>query len=90
MVSVGIFLFFKNYQFTNDRLILGINFISKYSYGIYLVHVLILIFLSKIGLNNKLFNPILSIPLITFLCLTISGSIVFLLNKIPFGKYISG
>jgi len=90
MVSIGIFMFFKNNDITNRHPPKMIGFISKYSYGIYLIHVLILFFLTKVGITSKLINPLLGIPLTTLLCLTISALLIYILNKLPWGKYISG
>jgi surface polysaccharide O-acyltransferase-like enzyme len=88
MVSAGIFLFFKNSNNAKSSKI--IDFISKYSYGIYLVHVLVLFYLSKIGIDFSFMNPIFSIPLVTLLCLALSTLIIYGINKLPYGNYISG
>lgn len=88
IVSIGIFVFFKNLNTNKSSKI--IDFISKYSYGIYLVHVLVLFYLSKIGIDFSLMNPIFSIPLTTLLCLFLSTLIIYVVNKLPYGKYISG
>lgn len=90
LLSTGVFLYFKNLQITNVILTKIIFFISKYSYGIFLIHVLILNFLSKIGLDCNLISPILGIPLITIICFLISSGIIYLLSKMPLGKYVSG
>ncbi len=88
MVSIGIFVVFKNSNTTQSSKIIDI--ISKYSYGIYLVHILVLFYLSKIGIDFSLINPIFSIPLTTLLCLLFSTLIVYIVNKLPYGNYISG
>jgi surface polysaccharide O-acyltransferase-like enzyme len=87
IASVGVFLLFKNINLETTKII---DFIGKYSYGIYLIHVLVLDKMEYFGIGYHIMNPIFSIPLITVICLLISASIIFLLNKIPFGKYISG
>lgn len=88
IVSIGIFLFFKYFNTTKSLKV--IDFLSKYSYGIYLVHVLVLFYLSKYGIDYSLMNPIFSIPITSFLCLIFSTFIIYVLNKMPYGKYISG
>lgn len=88
LVSMGVFVFFKNGNTSTSSKI--IDFISKYSYGIYLVHVLVLFYLSKYGIDFSLMNPIFSIPLVTLLCLLLSTLIIYVVNKLPYGKYISG
>ncbi|MDD4969928.1 MAG: acyltransferase family protein [Paludibacter sp.] len=104
ILSTGVFLFLKNrnshFESVNScskqadvnlkLSILARNFICKYSYGIYLIHVLILILLDKVGISSDLINPILGIPVTVVMCLLISGTIIYTINKIPFGEYISG
>lgn len=66
-----------------------ISVLSKYSFGIYLIHILYINLLSKIGITTELFNPIFSvlfISLIVFLCSYYS---IKLIDKIPYlRKYI--
>ena len=67
-----------------------IDFISKYSYGIFLSHVLFLYLLNKIGINCNFLNPICGIPLTTLLCLFLSSTSIYILSKIPFLKKFTG
>jgi surface polysaccharide O-acyltransferase-like enzyme len=90
ITSIGIFVLFKNWNFTNPIALKIIDFIGKYSYGIYLVHVLILQFLSKLGIDYSFMNPIFSIPLTSLTCLFFSSLIIYFLNKLPFCSKISG
>jgi len=87
LVSVGIFLFFKDFVSFNSKVIL---FFSKYSYGTYLIHILVLTELSKIGLTYAFVNPIIGIPITSVLCFVLSSLIIWGVNKLPLGKYISG
>ncbi len=87
LASVGIFLFFKDFVSFNSKSIL---FFSKYSYGTYLIHILVLIVLRKIGLTYAFINPIIGIPITSVLCFVFSTLIIWGVNKLPFGKYISG
>jgi len=90
-LAIGVFLLIKSCKPTNKVYIKTINFLYKYSYGIFLVHALILPQLSKLGINGYLIHPIIGIPITTLACLGVSLLIVFLVNKIPIaGKYISG
>ena len=89
--SIGIFMIFKDYVVKNSIIVQSISLISKYSYGIYLSHILILLLFSKIGFTYQIFNPWFSIPLIGICCFSLSLMLTFLISKIPyFGKYISG
>jgi surface polysaccharide O-acyltransferase-like enzyme len=91
LVSIGVFLIFKNRKISNPLALNLINFICKYSYGIYLVHILTLKFLNKIGINNCFVNPLFAIPLVSILCLFISSFIIYVINtRVPYGKLISG
>lgn len=64
--------------------------ISDYSFGIYLVHIMVLGIFFNHGIFWTMADPIISVPLLTLLTLVTSFIIIFLLRKIPFGKYISG
>lgn len=91
IASIGIFLLFRFYiKVTNQFLLKIIFFIDKYSYGIYLIHILVLSSLSLLGISATFIHPALAIPLRTLLCLGISFSLVYIINKLPLGKYISG
>jgi len=87
--SISIFVLFKKY-FTNTiniRVQNIIRQISKYCFGIYLVHILIIICLDKFfNLNTLSFNPIFSIPIISIIVFIISLSISFVINHIPILK----
>lgn len=88
--ATGLFFFLKKFELENKALILLRNQICKYSFGIYLVHVMVLGFLFNAGIYWNMTNPLLSVPLIFVLCLSISILVIYILNKIPYGKYISG
>lgn len=90
IASAGLFVLFKDLSINNLRFNRMVDFISKYSYGIYLVHVLILYLLMALGIQWDFIHPLLGIPLTTFLCLLISAFVIYLLHKLPFGKYVAG
>ena len=88
--AMGLFILFKEKDIQCRPLVLIRNFISKYSYGIFLVHVLILSKLNDFNISWNFINPILGIPVTVIICLTISGIIIWGISKLPGGKYISG
>lgn len=88
--SVGIFLLFKKYRIENSIMKKIISFLSDESFGIYLVHILILTLLNNIGINWTFTNPIISIPITALICIILSSLIIYLIRKIKYGKYISG
>jgi len=90
LITVGIFLFIKTFNFTNKIFLWIINTINKYSYGIYLVHILVLTYLSRFGIKATFIHPLIGIPVTVVLCTAISTLMVFVVFKIPFRKYISG
>lgn len=86
IAAIGLFLFFKHIKLENSQLKIVRKFINKHSFGIYLVHILVLFYLNKFGVNGALFGPILGIPITALLCLAISSLIIFLLKKLHLGK----
>lgn len=91
LYAAGIFLLFMDARIGCDVLVKLRNLISKYSYGIYLVHVMIFFQLGDYGLNWSFINPLIGIPLTAVVCLLLSLLIVFGVHKIPrIGTFISG
>lgn len=86
--ACAVFIWFKNsYFFSQSNAI--IQKLSKYTFGVYLVHVFILNLLENFGLNTMSFNPILSVLLITILVYFLSVCVVAILHCIPvLRKYI--
>lgn len=91
--SLGLFVFFK-YKVDkisfSDKAVKIISKLSKYSFGVYLVHAMILEQLNVLfGLNTLSFNPIFSVVLIVLIVFIVSYVISFILNHIPvINKYI--
>lgn len=91
IVATGIFLLCKDLVVQKGIVEKTITTISKYSYGIYLSHVFILIVFGWIGFSASLFNLWIGVPLVSVCCLALSFLLTFLLSKIPVvGKYIAG
>jgi len=80
LFSLGVFLFLKNHYF-NHRII---KTISRYSFGIYLLHPLIINLLPSVSSNE-----FIRIPLISLLVLAISLFLSYIFKKIPLLKYLS-
>jgi len=89
LIAVGVFLLFKNFVKFGTKATSIILFLSKHSYGIYLIHILVLGGLSIFGFSYAFVNPIIGIPIKSVLCFIISTLLIFGINKLPFGKYIS-
>lgn len=96
ILSMGVFLFVRNLKFSYSNIGNTIlNFIDKYSYGIYLIHIFVLECLVKLKLDLNFWSnsgkyPILGMLITTALCLCVSSALICLINKLPYGKYVSG
>jgi surface polysaccharide O-acyltransferase-like enzyme len=88
--STAIFVWIKEIEIQN-KYVLGIqSIISNYSYGIYLVHIMVIGIFFRYGIFWTMAHPLLSMPLVTILTLFTSFIIIYLLRKIPYGKYVAG
>ena len=88
--SISFFLIIKhffNFNFVKNSFFISLN---EDSYGVYLVHVLVLWSLNEIGLNGNFIHPILGIPFVAFLCLIVSSLVIKSLKKISFIKPLIG
>ena len=91
LMTAGIFTLFKGCNPNlSPKIIACRSLISKYGYGIYLNHFLVLSVLSYFHLDYSFANPIISIPVTTLVCLAISTLLVYILHRLPYGKSISG
>lgn len=85
--AVALFILFKQFKFKPTKFIITL---SKYSFGAYLAHVLVINQLDSLfGLNTLSFNPILSVTCISLITAVISYSLSALIHQIPIlKKYI--
>ena len=92
LLSTGIFTLLKSTRFVCEYIpfVHFRDLVCKYSYGIYLVHVLVLGLLALMGIDYTFIAPVIGIIVTSVLCLIISLFIIMLLNKIPFTKSLSG
>jgi surface polysaccharide O-acyltransferase-like enzyme len=90
LMSIGVFTFFYRHQIKNGYVRQALSMISANSFGIYLLHPLILFFLGKFQVNALLFHPIIGIMLTSVLALIISTFTIIGLRKLPYGNYIAG
>lgn len=92
LVSFGVFLFFKenfNKSCFNDFLLTKIYMISKYSFGIYLVHMFFVSIIDKSPINTISYSAIASVPLTSIIVLILSFISVWIIDRIPIlKKYI--
>lgn len=88
--SIGLFLFFRSSNLFQNKLNWFLTSVNQFSYGIYLVHILVLWSLDSIGINAFLYTPYAGIPLTVFLCLVISTLLIKGINKSRIGYFVSG
>ena len=91
-MSCAILLFFMDYVSKikfKERAQQFIVSLSKLTYGIFLVHLLVLKLMYHFGINISICNVAISEPLISLVAFVISSAIIFVISKIPFvNKYI--
>ena len=89
-MAVAAFVLFKNCKFTTNRLTPLLFKLSKYSFGAYLAHPLVITSLKRIGFDSlTVGNPVISMPCAFVVVAVIAFGISAILNTIPVvGKYI--
>lgn len=91
LMAAGIFILVKNNMVSETTWLAKVkNIIAKHSLGIYLIHVLMLEILNRLGLDWYYVNPLVGIALTSICCLGISTAIVYYCSKNPAGEYIFG
>lgn len=60
--------------------------ISQYSFGIYLVHIIVIEQLGRLGITASRWNPVIAVPLVVCIVFIISLVISAILNNIPVVK----
>lgn len=91
--ALGVILLFtiiQNLTHIPNRIQSLIALIAKYSFGIYLVHIIIARELVWRLFEHMRFSPLLETPTIAFISLILSFFVLYFLSKLPFGKYITG
>ena len=88
--SEAIFVWIKDIQIKNKSALWIQSTLSNYSFGICLVHIMIIGILFRNGIYWSFSHPAISLPVLTLVVLLCSFAIIFLLRKVPGGKYIAG
>ncbi|VBB46110.1 Acyltransferase 3 [uncultured Paludibacter sp.] len=88
--STCIFTIVKTVRFKKKFHLWFQKTVSDYSFGIYLVHIMILGIFFRHGIFWTMAHPLISVPVVFLLTLITSFIIIFVLRKIPYGKYVSG
>lgn len=93
LYSVGVILFFKekvsqiHISPKGEKLIQGL---SKLTFGIYLIHVLLLKIWYALGVNMQIAHPLISVPIVALVVFISAGVIIWFIRKIPIvGTYFA-
>lgn len=91
--GAGVFLLFKEkiskISFT-ENCKKGVFSLSKLTFGIYLIHVLVLRILYQVGFGISLFHPIISVPIVSLVTFIFAALIIWTIRKIPvIGSYLA-
>ena len=82
--SVAVFVWFRYHTPSADRINAIAGRLGACSFGIYLVHILILEALEKhLGLNTLSFTPALAVPVISVIVFAVSGAVAAMIRRIP-------
>lgn len=86
--SLAVFVFVKKHadKLPDEKPKQLIGFLAKYSFGVYLIHAMILQLMQEYGFNTLSFNPLFSIPILSIAVLLISLACSVLISKIPILK----
>lgn len=85
--ALAVFTWFKHRNYNNNRINVFIQKLSKYSFGAYLIHALVIEQLNlQVGLNTLSFNSVFAVFFIGIIVFIISFSVSALLNQIPIIK----
>ena len=87
--AIAVFLLFKEHVSKinfKEKSIKVISFVSKYSFGVYLSHMLVL---NLLPFGTEMLNTVVSVPLVTIAVCAISLLITFIISRIPvLKKYV--
>jgi surface polysaccharide O-acyltransferase-like enzyme len=88
--SIALFVWVKDCNISNKYILWIQNIMSDYSYGIYLVHIILLGLFYRIGIFWTMAHPAISVPAVAVITIVSSIAVIFILRKIPLGKYVAG
>lgn len=89
MVSIGIFLLFNKIENINDKMKPIASKLNECSFGIYLIHPLVLNIFGLLGVSVCFVNPIIGILIVSLACFLLGFIVIFIIKKIKFGYLIA-
>lgn len=87
---LAVYFFFKSLSIESKFLCWLLGVLSNYSFGIYLVHIMVISLLFRVGVFWTMAHPLISIPLLLIIVLLISWVVIFILRRLPGLKYVAG
>ncbi|ALJ00490.1 hypothetical protein DC20_17850 [Rufibacter tibetensis] len=85
----GTYLFFTSISLKEGLLLNFIRGIAKTTFGVYLIHPLILdAVLFKLGISYQLVNPLVGVTVTSMLCFAISSLFFYFLSKFRYSNYL--
>ena len=90
IMAVAAFILLKNVALLlPPKSIILSQWLSKYSFGVFMIHPLVLehLLITRLGITTSFIHPSIGISLSFVLCLAISYLLIYLLSRLPFGKY---
>lgn len=85
--TLAVFTWFKYREYNNNKINSCVEKLSKYSFGAYLAHALVIEQLNyRVGLNSLSFNPVFSVVCIGIIVFVVSFIISAILHQIPVVK----
>lgn len=89
LVSIGVFMLFTKIETISDSIKPLLSKLNECSFGIYLIHPLVIHILTLLGVFTYSINPIFDILILSFTCFLLSFIVVFVIKKIKFGHLIA-
>lgn len=89
LVSFGVFVLFNKISAPNAHIKTFFFKLNQCSFGMYLIHPLILQLLALAGINETIFNPFASILIVSTSCFLFSFLVIFCLRKLKYGYLIA-
>jgi len=63
--------------------------LGEVNFGVYLIHVMVMFWLDLRGFDFQFINPWLAIPVVVLMTFTLSAIVIYLIQRLPFGKLIA-
>lgn len=89
MVSIGVFMLFNTVENINNKMKPIVSKLNECSFGIYLIHPLVLNIFTLFGISGFFISPIVGILIVSLACFLLSFMVIFIIKKIRFGHLIA-